>query len=317
MTFRTRPLGINICLHCLVQINGNYWKEIYVKLPPGAIGHWDTLGTPSYQGVPVCSIPCQWRLVPSSGPVILFVTLTRFRNVSGKLDTLMGQALPTLNPVTPISLDERPRKLAINKNAALLQISVRRKFSSANCKIIVTCYSSVRGVFGVRICYCLSAPWIAIRERLGEKVSPLREGSFAGELIHCYRDTQEVTFLSMFPNRRGWQENQLWQTKMYWNIYWYFAASSLVAPTTPKPIVHATKFINPFIMKAKYRMLLRGKSPESIAFCSCLLSTARSSGIYKVALTCSVTITKGCNNSQDLSIAFRSARIRCVLGEMD
>jgi len=66
--------------------------------------------------------------------------------------------------------------LAINKNAALLQISVRRKFSSANCKIIVTCYSGVRGVFGVRIFYCLSAPWIAIRERLEEKVSPLRKG---------------------------------------------------------------------------------------------------------------------------------------------
>lgn len=51
--------------------------EAHVKVAPGAIGHCWTLGVPSYQGVAVCSRPCQWSEVPSFGPSMLFVTCTR------------------------------------------------------------------------------------------------------------------------------------------------------------------------------------------------------------------------------------------------
>jgi len=50
--------------------------QTHVKVDPGAIGHWLILGTPSIQGVSFCSSPCQWMLVPSSGPEILLWTVT-------------------------------------------------------------------------------------------------------------------------------------------------------------------------------------------------------------------------------------------------
>ena len=55
---------------------------------PGAIGHWSTAGTPSYQGEVFCKIPCQCRAVPSSGPVILLHTFTVI--VSPQLASMVG-----------------------------------------------------------------------------------------------------------------------------------------------------------------------------------------------------------------------------------
>ena len=49
---------------------------MYVNVDPGAIGHCEIPGTPSIQGVPFCSKPCQWIAVPSSGSVNAFVTVT-------------------------------------------------------------------------------------------------------------------------------------------------------------------------------------------------------------------------------------------------
>ena len=57
---------------------GTLDSSTYVKDFPGAIGHCETLGTPSYSWDPYCKNPCQCSVVPSSGPVIVFVNFTNF-----------------------------------------------------------------------------------------------------------------------------------------------------------------------------------------------------------------------------------------------
>ena len=66
---------------------------------PGAIGHWPTAGTPSYQGVLFCRIPCQCIEVPSSGPVIWLQTFTVI--VSPQLASIIG---PGNDPLIRIEL---------------------------------------------------------------------------------------------------------------------------------------------------------------------------------------------------------------------
>ena len=63
-------------------------SKLYVRLMPGAIGHCETAGTPSSQGVPVCSRPCQWSEVPSSGPVMALLTVTVM--MSPQLASIVG-----------------------------------------------------------------------------------------------------------------------------------------------------------------------------------------------------------------------------------
>lgn len=50
--------------------------NVYVKVFPGAIGHWVMPGTPSIHGVPFCRKPCQCTDVPSTGALMSFLTLT-------------------------------------------------------------------------------------------------------------------------------------------------------------------------------------------------------------------------------------------------
>ena len=62
--------------------------KLYARLLPGAIGHCETDGTPSSQGVPVCCRPCQWSGVPSSGLMMALLTLTVM--ISPQLASIVG-----------------------------------------------------------------------------------------------------------------------------------------------------------------------------------------------------------------------------------
>ena len=107
----------------------------YVKVCPGAIGHCDILGTPSYSCDSFCKSPCQWRLVPSSGPVMALVNLTVRLELVHRVLKRTSSNTHAFNPIAPISFDERCGELTIDEQP-VFGVPIRRRDFTSDSKVI-------------------------------------------------------------------------------------------------------------------------------------------------------------------------------------